>query len=97
MSDTTFNAYCKQNIFGPLAMSNPSYDYVHEFVPENEAWIDNALDEVERPYVLLYERNLMAESTLNPLIGTHLNPTRRPFPSPVVSLIAQSLPPSRRR
>ena len=27
VSDTTFNAYCKQHIFDPLAMSNTSYDY----------------------------------------------------------------------
>jgi CubicO group peptidase (beta-lactamase class C family) len=27
VSNTTFNAYCKQNIFAPLAMSNTSYDY----------------------------------------------------------------------
>jgi len=27
VSDTTFNAYCRQHIFGPLGMSNTSYDY----------------------------------------------------------------------
>jgi hypothetical protein len=40
------------------------HDYVYEFVPENEVWIDNDLDEPERPYVLLHElheRNLMAK------------------------------------
>ncbi len=40
------------------------HDYVYEFVPENEVWIDNDLDEAERPYVLLHElheRNLMAK------------------------------------
>ncbi len=39
------------------------HDYVYEFVPENEVWIDNDLVEAERPYVLLHElheRNLMA-------------------------------------
>ncbi len=38
------------------------HDHVYEFVPENEVWIDNDLDERERPYVLLHElheRNLM--------------------------------------
>jgi hypothetical protein len=40
------------------------HDYVYEFVPENEVWIDNDLSESERPYVLLHElheRNLMAK------------------------------------
>lgn len=40
------------------------HDYVYEFVPENEIWIDNDLEEAERPYVLLHElheRNLMAK------------------------------------
>jgi hypothetical protein len=39
------------------------HDYVYEFVPENEVWIDDAIVEVERGYVLLHElheRNLMA-------------------------------------
>ena len=39
------------------------HDYVYEFVPQNEVWIDNDLRESERPYVLLHElheRNLMA-------------------------------------
>ena len=39
------------------------HDHVYEFVPENEVWIDNDLEEAERPYVLLHElheRNLMA-------------------------------------
>ena len=41
------------------------HDYVYEFVPQNEVWIDNDLEEAERPYVLLHElheRNLMAQS-----------------------------------
>lgn len=38
------------------------HDHVYEFVPENEIWIDDDLEESERPYVLLHElheRNLM--------------------------------------
>jgi hypothetical protein len=40
------------------------HDHVYEFVPANEVWIDNDLEEAERPYVLLHElheRNLMAK------------------------------------
>jgi hypothetical protein len=40
------------------------HDYVYEFVPENEVWIDDAIVETERGYVLLHElheRNRMAE------------------------------------
>jgi hypothetical protein len=39
------------------------HDYVYEFVPENEIWIDDAIEEQERGYVLLHElheRNRMA-------------------------------------
>jgi hypothetical protein len=39
------------------------HDYVYEFVPENEVWIDDAIVEQERPYVLLHElheRNRMS-------------------------------------
>ncbi len=39
------------------------HDHVYEFVPENEVWIDNDLEEMERPFVLLHElheRNLMS-------------------------------------
>ncbi len=39
------------------------HDYVYEFVPENEVWIDDDIAEVERGYVLLHElheRNRMA-------------------------------------
>ncbi|MCX6003557.1 MAG: hypothetical protein NTX46_03920 [Chloroflexi bacterium] len=39
------------------------HDYVYEFVPENEVWIDDAIVEAERGYVLLHElheRNRMA-------------------------------------
>jgi hypothetical protein len=40
------------------------HDYVYEFVPENEVWIDDAIEETERGYVLLHElheRNRMAK------------------------------------
>jgi len=39
------------------------HDYVYEFVPEREVWIDDAIEEKERGYVLLHElheRNRMA-------------------------------------
>jgi hypothetical protein len=42
------------------------HDYVYEFVPENEVWIDDAIVELERGYVLLHElheRNRMAKGT----------------------------------
>jgi hypothetical protein len=31
------------------------HDYVYEFVPANEVWIDDAVEEPERPFVLLHE------------------------------------------
>jgi hypothetical protein len=31
------------------------HDYVYEFVPENEVWIDDDIQEAERGYVLLHE------------------------------------------
>jgi len=40
------------------------HDYVYEFVPENEVWIDDAIVEPERGYVLLHElheRNRMSK------------------------------------
>jgi hypothetical protein len=40
------------------------HDYVYEFVPENEVWIDDDIVEQERGYVLLHElheRNRMAK------------------------------------
>jgi hypothetical protein len=40
------------------------HDYVYEFVPQNEIWIDDAIIEIERGYVLLHElheRTLMAK------------------------------------
>ena len=39
------------------------HDHVYEFVPENEVWIDDDIEERERPFVLLHElheRNRMA-------------------------------------
>lgn len=46
-----------------MDFSEGGHDYVYEFIPENELWIDNSLTDAERPYVLLHElheRNLMA-------------------------------------
>jgi hypothetical protein len=40
------------------------HDYVYEFVPESEVWIDGDAEEAERPFILLHElheRNLMAQ------------------------------------
>jgi hypothetical protein len=40
------------------------HDYVYEFVPENEVWIDDDIEEKERGFVLLHElheRNRMAQ------------------------------------
>jgi hypothetical protein len=40
------------------------HDYVYEFIPQNEVWIDDAIVPEERGYVLLHElheRNLMAK------------------------------------
>jgi hypothetical protein len=40
------------------------HDHVYEFVPENEVWIDDAIEEPERGYVLLHElheRNRMSK------------------------------------
>jgi len=42
------------------------HDHVYEFVPQGEVWIDDAIQEKERGYVLLHElheRNSMAEGT----------------------------------
>jgi hypothetical protein len=39
------------------------HEHVYEFIPENDVWIDNDLQQAERGYVLLHElheRNLMA-------------------------------------
>ena len=47
-----------------IEFTEGGHDHVYEFVPPNEIWIDNDLEEEERPYVLvheLHERNLMAK------------------------------------
>jgi len=47
-----------------LDFTEGGHDYVYEFVPENEVWIDDDVVEVERGYVLvheLHERNRMAQ------------------------------------
>jgi hypothetical protein len=53
------------------------HDYVYEFVPENEVWIDDAIIQAERGYVLLHElheRNLMAKGW--PYNKAHLDSSR---------------------
>ena len=43
------------------------HDHVYEFVPEKEIWIDDAIIEQERAYVLLHElheRNCMSRAGL---------------------------------
>jgi len=53
------------------------HDYVYEFVPENEVWIDDAIIQAERGYVLLHElheRNLMAKGW--PYSQAHLDSSR---------------------
>ena len=53
------------------------HDYVYEFVPENEVWIDDAIVEAERGYVLLHElheRNLMAKGW--PYSKAHVDSSR---------------------
>ncbi len=40
------------------------HDYVYEYIPDGEVWIDNDLQDAERPYALLHElheRHLMAQ------------------------------------
>ena len=56
------------------------HDHVYEFVPENEVWIDDAIDEKERRFVLLHElheRNRMAEGW--PYSKAHLESSRLEF------------------
>jgi hypothetical protein len=56
------------------------HDHVYEFVPENEVWIDDAIDEKERRFVLLHElheRNRMAEGW--PYSKAHLDSSRLEF------------------
>lgn len=56
------------------------HDYVYEFVPENEVWIDDAMVEVERGYVLLHElheRSRMAKGW--PYSKAHAESSRLEF------------------
>ncbi len=56
------------------------HDYVYEFVPRNEVWIDDAIEEKERGYVLLHElheRNRMAEGL--PYSEAHSESSRLEF------------------
>jgi len=56
------------------------HDYVYEFVPGNEVWIDDAIEEKERGYVLLHElheRNRMAEGL--PYSEAHSESSRLEF------------------
>ncbi len=53
------------------------HDYVYEFVPENEVWIDDDVADEERSYVLvheLHERNLMAKG--QPYSKAHADSSR---------------------
>jgi hypothetical protein len=53
------------------------HDYVYEFVPENEVWIDDDIVEEERGHVLvheLHERNLMAKGW--PYSKAHVDSSR---------------------
>jgi len=56
------------------------HDHVYEFVPQGEVWIDDAIQEKERGYVLLHElheRNSMAEGT--PYSHAHNESSRLEF------------------
>jgi len=56
------------------------HDHVYEFVPENEVWIDDALEENERGFVLLHElheRNRMASGM--PYSQAHAESSRLEF------------------
>ena len=56
------------------------HDHVYEFVPQGEVWIDDAIQEKERGYVLLHElheRNSMAEGT--PYSQAHKESSRLEF------------------
>jgi hypothetical protein len=53
------------------------HDYVYEFVPNNEVWIDDAIVESERGYILLHElheRNRMASGW--PYSKAHIEASR---------------------
>ncbi len=56
------NGRCVRSVFD-IDFTAGGHDFVYEFVPEKEVWIDDAIEEDERPYVLLHElheRNRMA-------------------------------------
>jgi transposase InsO family protein len=56
------------------------HDHVYEFVPSGEVWIDDAIEENERAFVLvheLHERNRMAEGI--PYSKAHLESSRIEF------------------
>jgi hypothetical protein len=56
------------------------HDHVYEFVPEGEVWIDDAIEEKERGFVLLHElheRNRMAEGW--PYSKAHTESSRLEF------------------
>jgi len=49
-----------------IDFADGGHDHVYEYIPENEVWIDNDLQEKERGYILLHElheRNLMAKGS----------------------------------
>jgi hypothetical protein len=57
------------------------HDYVYEFVPQNEVWIDDDIEEDERGYVLLHElheRNRMASGV--PYSEAHAESSRLAYP-----------------
>jgi hypothetical protein len=50
-----------------IEFTEGGHDHVYEFIPSNEVWIDNDVEEQERPYILvheLHERNLMSKGWL---------------------------------
>jgi len=56
------------------------HDHVYEFVPEGEVWIDDAIQEIERGYVLLHElheRNQMSKGM--PYSQAHAESSRLEF------------------
>jgi hypothetical protein len=56
------------------------HDHVYEFVPESEVWIDDAIEEKERGFVLLHElheRKRMAEGL--PYSKAHIESSRLEF------------------
>ena len=56
------------------------HDHVYEFVPQGEVWIDDAIEENERSFVLLHElheRNLMAKGM--PYSQAHAESSRLEF------------------